>query len=142
MSFEVLGRAVVILAVMAFSSLLFAGVANAATTSTIDSATAVSGDSVIVSITYSCDASSDVRRLTAAIDDRTSGAVGAGYVVPICNSQSHVVSVLVRPSGGAFAQGHTAKIVVDMVDGLGDSIGGVGSRGTLTQGVGSVFRSR
>ncbi|MEU7632846.1 hypothetical protein AB0C34_23120 [Nocardia sp. NPDC049220] len=134
MSFELVGRAVVLTAATALSNLLFTGVADAATTSTIDSATAVGGGSVIVSVTYSCDGSSDARRLTAVIDDSTSGAVGAGYVVPICDSQSHTVSVPVNTNGGAFARGHIAKIAVDMVDGFGNSIGSVGSSGTFTQG--------
>ncbi|MEU2257695.1 hypothetical protein [Nocardia xishanensis] len=134
MSFKLLSRAVVLTAATALSTLLFTGVANAATTTTINSATAVGGGSATVSVTYSCDASSDARRLTAVIDDKTSGAVGAGYIVPTCNSQSHTVSVPVSPSSGTFAQGHTAKIATDMVDGNGDSIAGAGSFGTFTLG--------
>lgn len=134
MSFKLVSRTIVLTAATALSTLLFTGIANAATTTTINSAAAVSGGSATVSVTYSCDASSDAKRLTAVIDDSTSGALGAGYVVPTCDSQSHTVSVPVSPSSGAFAHGDTAKIGTDMVDGLGDSIGGASNFRTLTLG--------
>ncbi|MFB8282789.1 hypothetical protein [Nocardia colli] len=133
MSFKLVGRAVVLTAA-ASSTLLFTGVAEAATSTAINGATAVGGGSATVSVTYSCDPSSDARRLTAVIEDKTSGGLGAGFVEPTCNSQSHTVNVPVSPSAGAFNHGDTAKIATDLVDGLGDSVPGAGRFGTVTLG--------
>ncbi|MEV6555718.1 hypothetical protein AB0M22_08375 [Nocardia sp. NPDC051756] len=134
MGFRLVSRAVLCTAVAASSTLLFTGVASAATSTTINGATAVGGGGATVSVTYSCDPSSDARRLTAVIEDKTSGGLGAGFVEPTCNSQSHTVSVPVRPSAGAFNHGDTAKIATDLVDGLGDSVPGAGRFGTVTLG--------
>jgi hypothetical protein len=80
---------------------------------------------VIVSVIYSCDASSGVAGLRVEMEDHDTDSTGTGRALPTCDSTSHLAAIRVDAANpdGQFQARDEALVTVRLVDASGNVVG-------------------
>jgi hypothetical protein len=120
------------------AALLAAGPAFAATSISINSATASGPAQVGVNVTYACDGVSTVAEMAVLVFDITALAVGQSSVTPTCDGVGHTTGVAVPVMPllplRTVRPGDLTLVNASLVDVHGQVVGGATATRTVTLG--------